>query len=258
MHPTESPTAQPRPYQDSLRAVQRGPQSAVGKSYAPFSSQSASRRSQIATGVCNHIITSSGGQPEELVEYLAHHSHKGKELLSSTRHAEKMTRVIRRIGLMYASAPQRQRPSILALLAPEYRCHSEMAAIGIPCSRSQFRTASEKAANERFGLSGHRPHLPASRAPIDDTIKRLVIDYLHRNSRVSCSTTSARRCASSVPVYYLEKTKLAVYNQLMAEHPNLKISRSAFYKLCPRNFKKGRKRTDMCSVSCLAGRCRCA
>ena len=49
-------------------------------------------------------------------------------------------------------------------------------------------------------------------------------------------------------VYYLEKPKREIYYELKAQHLELRLSLSRFYKLCPKNFKKAKKMTDMCDV----------
>jgi hypothetical protein len=92
--------------------------------------------------------------------------------------------------------------------------------------------------------------MPAARAPISDATKDLIVDYLLRNSRQSCLTASATDAAptSSNHVYHLEVSKRHVYDQLMADHPETKLSLSTFYKNCPKNFRKPRKMTDMCYV----------
>ncbi|PVZ96807.1 hypothetical protein BB558_007268, partial [Smittium angustum] len=50
------------------------------------------------------------------------------------------------------------------------------------------------------------------------------------------------------PVYYLETTKIDVYISIINENPNTRLGLSNFYTLCPKNFKKGKKRVNMCPV----------
>ena len=35
---------------------------------------------------------------------------------------------------------------------------------------------------------------------------------------------------------------------MKSEHPEVKLSLSTFYKLCPNNYKKAQKKTDMCQI----------
>ena len=51
----------------------------------------------------------------------------------------------------------------------------------------------------------------------------------------------------------MEKPKWAIYYEIKAENPDLKLSLSKFYKLCPKYFKKPKKMTDMCRI-CVDGK----
>ena len=163
---------------------------------------------------------------------------------------------------MHRGAPLKYKSCLLSLVAGPHT-KAELKAAGFRFSNTQFRTAKRKAVNQTFSLSDYERFVPPSRAPLAQETKNLVEEFLRRNSRESCSTTrrntSARRVPSSPSsaegfpeIYFLEKPKRQVYEELRAEYPELKLSLSKFYKLCPKNFKKATKKTDMCEV-CVAG-----
>ena len=35
---------------------------------------------------------------------------------------------------------------------------------------------------------------------------------------------------------------------MKSEHPEVKLNLSTFYKLCPKNYKKAQRKTDMCQI----------
>ncbi|OMJ10022.1 hypothetical protein AYI69_g10412, partial [Smittium culicis] len=122
-------------------------------------------------------------------------------------------------------------------------------------SRTQFNTAKQKASKDQFTLDDYQRHIPKSRSAVGQTVVDLVKSYLHRYSQPS-SITGRRVGEDSdglgTPVMYLTQTKSYIYHQLLKENPGLKLGLSTFYNVCPKNFKKPTKRTDMCKV-CVAG-----
>ncbi|OMJ17474.1 hypothetical protein AYI70_g5948 [Smittium culicis] len=52
--------------------------------------------------------------------------------------------------------------------------------------------------------------------------------------------------------YKIKTSKLEIYQKIISEDPNLLLGLSTFYRLCPKNFKKSKKRTDMCPI-CING-----
>jgi hypothetical protein len=215
----------------------------------PFSSLSLSRQSRIANAIGTFAVRLSGGEPRQLGDYLASRSRAGKLLFPPALHTAREQRVLANIRDMHASAATSQRSSLLALVAGEHS-RAELAGVGFNFSSTQLATAVGKAACRDFGLSGYQRHTPAAHAPVSDAVKELIITYLIRNSRQSCLTTpavDAIPCLSN-QVYHLEVPKRCIYDKIMTDHPGTKLSLSTFYKICPKNFRKPRKKTDMCQV----------
>ncbi|KAL1924496.1 uncharacterized protein VTP21DRAFT_4150 [Calcarisporiella thermophila] len=56
-----------------------------------------------------------------------------------------------------------------------------------------------------------------------------------------------------IQVQYLNDTKLNIFKRFKISQPDFKISKSKFYTLIPKSFKKSCKETDMCEV-CVEGK----
>ena len=55
------------------------------------------------------------------------------------------------------------------------------------------------------------------------------------------------------PVYNLQESKLYIYKKIKKENPQVNLSLSKYYKLCPKNFQYSKKKTDMCDI-CINGK----
>ncbi|KAJ1920798.1 hypothetical protein H4219_001034 [Mycoemilia scoparia] len=84
---------------------------------------------------------------------------------------------------------------------------------------------------------------PPSRQSVSEAKKALIVQYLKASSQSSCLQTS-----DGSPIYHLQCTKKAIYEKMVAEHPEYKVALSTFYKYCPKNFKPLVKKTNMYSV----------
>ena len=54
-------------------------------------------------------------------------------------------------------------------------------------------------------------------------------------------------------VYNLQESKLFIYNKIKKENPQVNLSLTKYYKLCPKNFQYSKKKTDMCDI-CINGK----
>ena len=54
-------------------------------------------------------------------------------------------------------------------------------------------------------------------------------------------------------VYNLQESKLFIYKKIKKEHPEIELSMSKFYSLCPKYFQYSKKKTDMCDI-CIHGK----
>ncbi|OMJ23945.1 hypothetical protein AYI70_g1913 [Smittium culicis] len=119
------------------------------------------------------------------------------------------------------------------------KLHSSLStgSFGFEFSRTQFNTAKQKSSEDEFTLDDYQRHISKSRSSIGQTVVVLVKSYLHHYSQ---------------PIYIKGRRLGEDYHQLLKQNPGLKLGLSTFYNVCPKNFKKPTKRTDMCKV-CVAG-----
>jgi hypothetical protein len=155
--------------------------------------------------------------------------------------------VLKRINLMHSNATNKHKSSLLSLISGCYS-RNDLKEIGFQFSNTQYHTAMDKVKSNTFSLNDYQRHIPNSKKVVNQDIITLIINYLSLNSHESTVITNQNE-----PVYFLEKPKSEIYNQLKSENPNLKLSISKFYKLCPKNFKKPKKLTDMCPI-CINGK----
>ncbi|OMJ29510.1 hypothetical protein AYI69_g987 [Smittium culicis] len=167
-----------------------------------------------------------------------------------------MKSIINNISKLHSSLStgRYQKSTILSLVASEFS-PSQLSSFGFEFSRTQFKTAKQKESEDQFTLDNYKRHIPKSSSAVGQTVVDLVKSYLHRCSQPS-SITGRRVGEDSnglgTSVMYLTQTKSYIYHQLLKENPGLKLGLSTFYNVCPKNFKKPTKRTDMCLV-CVAG-----
>jgi hypothetical protein len=206
--------------------------------------------------VARHL---TAGNPKAIFDYLLLKSRVGKKLYPHLSDVSKAEHVLKNIKNMHSSSSVKYKSSILSLVAGVYS-RAQLQSADWQFSTTQYKTATRKARDQSFSLSDYRRSVPPSRAASSAEIKTLVVEFLEKHSRISSATASRRILRNSspsssiaIPVYYLEKPKKDIFADLKMQHPNLKLSLSSFYKLCPRNFKKSAKMTDMCRV-CVAGK----
>jgi hypothetical protein len=211
----------------------------------PFGSLSSSQKSITATSLNEVINQLSGKDSQQLFDYFCLHSHFGKSLLLNLQQKEKS--ILQRIQFMHTNTTNKYKSSLLSLVTSFYS-RNDLKKVGFQFSNTQFHTAMKKVQSQDFSLTDYQRYTPSSKKSVNQETISLVTNYLHSNSRESTVTTN-----KGLPIYYLEKPKKEIYQLLKTEHPNLKLSLSKFYKLCPKNFKKASKMTDMCPI-CVNGK----
>ncbi|PVZ96692.1 hypothetical protein BB558_007387, partial [Smittium angustum] len=152
-------------------------------------------------------------------------SHRGGSLLSEvirdyTGCTElNLLRNVRKMHQMCDSRPGIS-STVLSLVAGLYSS-SNLKSMGFSFGAEQYILAKWKAEKEKFGLNEYQRHVPASTVKISDDIKS-------KNQGPRDRQTSSKR------------------------YPGIRLGLSKFYELCPKNFKKSTKRTDVCNI-CVAG-----
>src|SRR5271169_3079585 len=140
---------------------------------------------------------------------------------------------------MHHNTLPNHKSSLLSLVAGVHS-RSYLTNIGFDFSKTQYHTALQKVQKQDFSLKNYQRYVPPSRSKVSQNILHLINEYLLKNSRQSSNFTSKDEL-----IYYLEKTIRDTFYQMKSEHPEVKSTLSTFYKLCPGNFKKACKKTDM-------------
>lgn len=219
-------------------------------SSSSFDSHSKSQKSIAVKVLHNFAQTLSNGSPGQLYCQLLFHSRIGA-VLSEVQSAARATHLLNNIREMHTNVAKKYKSSVLSQVAGLYS-RADLQRVGFQFSSTQYQNAMKKAKNGMLTISDYVRHVPPSRAPTSQDVVSLITNYLQSNSRLS-SSTLVHSASSDSQVYYLKKPKCDVYNQLKTEHPEVKVSQSTFYKLCPKNFKKAWKMTDMCPI-CESGK----
>jgi hypothetical protein len=227
-----------------------------------FNTFSKSKKSSMVSKLHKYASDLSNQKPKLLYKQLLFHSRIGKKLFPNLQYNLNTKKILDNIKTLHTNADLKHKSSILSLVADLFS-NSELKNLGFNFSNKQFKTAIKKAKNKQFLLNNYQRFIPKSKVSIDKETQKLIINLLLQNSRLSSATISQNSISSdlikeipnfnSKAIYYLEKTKYDIYYELKAQNPDLKLSLSKFYKLCPKNFKKAKKLTDMCKV-CVEGK----
>ncbi|PVZ96956.1 hypothetical protein BB558_007110 [Smittium angustum] len=142
--------------------------------------------------------------------------------------------------------------SVLALVSQVYTIE-QLKDFGFEFSSNQYSLSRKKASEENFTLVEYERHSPTSKTKVSDETKAKVSDILHEFSNSSSSTISLGTAGNGYQeIRYLTKPKRDIYYELKEKHPGIQLSLSKFYSLCPNNYRKPQKRTDVCNI-CAAG-----
>ncbi|PVZ96810.1 hypothetical protein BB558_007265 [Smittium angustum] len=147
-----------------------------------------------------------------------------------------------------------QKSNILALVAGTHT-QKTLKDFGFTFSHKQYKLAREKAVIGQFDLNPGEKKIPQSKARIPEDVVEKINSILIEQSIPSSKTiVLAQKNGQKIikEVRMLQDTKKGIYQKLMERFPQTKISLSKFYTLCPRNFQRASKRTDVCNV-CVAG-----
>ncbi|PVU94494.1 hypothetical protein BB559_002997 [Furculomyces boomerangus] len=224
--------------------------------YTGFGDLSPSGKSQKAKMMYDYLVKLSGNSPGELMDYFLNKSKFGKDLIESVRNEFRMLRMTLNIQALHQSLDKYsdQKSNVLALVADTHS-RKEIRDMGFKLSNTQYAEAKRKAEDGLFSLGSKRHKADHSSRIISKDTKEIVVSYLLNNSRASSNTCKVKQENGKYmyqPVYYLDSTKLDIYNSICREKPGIKLGLSTFYTLCLPNFKKGKKRVDMCPI-CIKG-----
>ena len=151
------------------------------------------------------------------------------------RNSEKFSKLLKNINIMHSNAPSKHKSNILSLFAKIFS-RKELHNASFLFSNTQYLTAQYKAQTQDFSLNDYIRHIPISHTKTSSDTFDLIIHYLLQYSRnstyklgnitntVSYPSFNISNQYFSQEVYYLEKNKNYIYNQLKTHYPNLKHS----------------------------------
>jgi hypothetical protein len=127
--------------------------------------------------------------PREVFTHLLRNTNLGRREFGEFAPRAVLDGILTNVQRMYTTAARFQKPSVLGLIAKHFS-RTQLETYGFSISQRQFETARRRANDENFSLQKHQRRLPDSRAPTDENTRRLVMEYLLRNSHYSTRTAA--------------------------------------------------------------------
>ena len=148
------------------------------------------------------------------------------------------TEIISNIKKLYTNVKSDHKSSILSLVTyPNLK--KFLRNKGYIFTTTQFKNAIERRISQNFDLLSYKRYVPKSKKKLNEEEVKKITDYLEYYSRESSSR--------DINVKYLEYSKKFIYNKYISDN-NKSITYNTFLKYCPKNYKKGKKRTDVCGI----------
>lgn len=153
-------------------------------------------------------------------------------------------KLVKNIKKLFDITPKYQKYTVLSLLTGIVDKKS-LKSEGFNFSETMYRTAKRKINDDK--IEKRNINIPESKKPKTELVKNMVINELKNHSEITSSFYYKQ------PVYNLQETKHQIFLKIKRENPVLKLSRTKFYELCPKNFQYRKKKTDMCDI-CVNGK----
>lgn len=152
-------------------------------------------------------------------------------------------KLVKNILKLFNKTPKNERYAVLSIVAGEIS-KKELRKTGFTFSNTMYRTAKRKRVDE---IENRDFYQPESKKQKGDDIKELINEYLTKYSETTC------KIHRNQPVLNLQRSKLYIHKKMISENPEINLSLSTYYKLCPKRFKYVKKKTDMCDI-CVNGK----
>lgn len=153
-------------------------------------------------------------------------------------------KIIKNILKLFNKTSKNERYAVLSIVA-DIISKKELRKSGFTFSNTMYETAKRKR-NENE-IEDRVINKPKSKKRKGDDIKDLIKEQLNKYSEITC------KIHRNQPVLNLQQSKSYIYNKLIEENPEIILSKSTFYKLCPKNYQFSKKKTDMCDI-CVNGK----
>lgn len=149
----------------------------------------------------------------------------------------KRIKIIENIRKLHSNAPMNQKSNILSVVA--YSSIKKMLrSKNFQFTDGQFSTARNKRKSGRITLNNYQRYVPYCKRKVSANVVEKIVKCLDKFSRESPHEENVK---------YLERSKKEIYRAYINEN-NRYITYGSFIKYCPKNYKKGEKRTDVCGI----------
>lgn len=154
-------------------------------------------------------------------------------------HTKKVNKIVKNILKLFNKTPKNQRYSILSIVSSEIS-KKDLRKTGFVFSNTMYNTSKRKLTEDTIEERIYSQ--PKSKKSKNNDVTDLINEYLIKNSELTC------KIHKNEAVFNLQRSKRYIYKQLINEHPEIELSISTYYKLCPKKFKYIKKKTDMCDI----------
>ena len=151
-------------------------------------------------------------------------------------------KMIKNLLKLFNETNKNDKNSVLAILSdvlPKRILKKE----GFIFSNTMYRTAKRK----HFSIEKGDEAVDQKTKKLKEIENELIINELKLHSKKSS------KLYRNKPVYNLQESKLYIYKKIKKENPQVNLSLTKYYKLCPKNFQYSKKKTDMCDI-CINGK----
>ena len=154
--------------------------------------------------------------------------------------------IIENLLCLYINCQKYQKSNVLSLVASIYKPR-ELKKYGFEFSNNMYYLSKNKGDLKKFYLKDYTRFSAISKRKINEVDKKTIIDFIKKYSNLT------KKQVNNKKIYYLQESKIYIYEKLKEEFPNLKISLPKFYNIIPKNFKLPKKESDKCPI-CFTGK----
>lgn len=147
--------------------------------------------------------------------------------------------IIKNILKLFNKTAKNEKYAVLSIVA-DIITKKDLRKNGFTFSNTMYNTAKRKRNENEIEDRVYRQ--PESKKRKGEDINDLIKEKLSQYSELTC------KIHRNQPIMNLQQSKSYIYKKLIEENPEIKLGRSTFYKLCPKNFQYSKKKTDMCDI----------
>ena len=147
--------------------------------------------------------------------------------------------ILNNLKKLHNNSNQSQKSNILSVISYD-NIKIKLRKLGYKFSNTQFNTSKKKRSSDSFNLKVYKRSVPLSKQKLSEGHKEEIIQFLNDNSRYAS--------AKNENIKYLESSKKEIYLNYIIYSKYKKITYNTFLIYCPKYFKVGKRRTDVCGI----------